>query len=166
MGCLWLTAISGCSRPPDLSTIGELPFEVRDRLEIARNPISKPAARMTLVCTSRSELLLVLMTRIPAPRQLLRLHDTDDASLLVGGPGRELPVKAKLVATGKFDVVASQALSISEARQLATLYGVASPSAVSFMNFQETGIFLRGSVPGEAVNSFSERCWSTNGRAP
>lgn len=166
MGCLWLIGLAGCSQAADLNAINGLRLNIRDQLEIARNPPSKPAGQLTLVCTPDSELLLVLVARVPGPRYVLDLHDTDQVSLLTDRRGREFRIKAELVAMGKLDVLATEGLSPAEARQLQSLYGVAPPSKVSFMGFHETGIYLRGSVSGTAIDAFSKRCWSTKPPSP
>lgn len=176
IGFLWIVLSIGqvhATEPP-WRGVKEMPFVVRNDLELARQPQGKTLASLYLVCSQTNELHLILSTRLPAPRWSIRRGRDDDVSLFVGGINHEIKLVMDLVEKGPDitwlesalsregegapDTLVTTTIGSDEISTIATWFGDAPPEKVSVVGYSETGVYMAGRTAGPAVTKFSASC--------
>lgn len=175
VGTVGLLLCAGeCAAEPSWQHVKAVPVGVRDHLEIAREAQGKTPASLYFVCSQNAEQLLVLLTRLPAPRWSLAKGRDDNVSLFVGSIDRQLRVVMQLVSKGQDvtgleavpsrdgdgepDTLVTTPLDADDIATISSWFGDAPPSNVSVVGYAETGVFMAGTVAGPAISEFSSSC--------
>lgn len=158
-----------------------VPFEISSGVELARHAAGKRPAKLSLVCSVRSSLHLLLRTRLPFPEGYRpdRFGRDDDVAIFVGaGIERQLPIVVDVVATGRNrikkledflfgidepDTIITPPLSAVQAAKLEGWFGTVPPTRVSVAGMWETAVFMVGTRAGDAIRTLREGCAATPG---
>lgn len=177
--CLSAVAFFGFGLPPisanaaadlDWRAARNVPYEIREGIEIARNRVGKPLASLSLICTSEGTTHLLLLTRLPGEdgfRRSMPGRD-DDVAIFVGeGISNRMPIVVDVVALSDSDAaedadrvetIITLALSREAVTTLADWFGPGPPSKVSVAGIDETGVFMVGTRDGRAIRDFADAC--------
>jgi hypothetical protein len=169
-----------CSGPLEVRSAADLdwraarnvPYQIRDGLELARNRADKAFASLSLICSSEGETHLLLLTRLPGQEGFRRDAPgrDDEVSLFVEGISHMMPIVVDVVAigesntpetSGKLDTIVTPPLPRDAMVTLSDWFGHSPPTKVSVVGIDETGVFMVGTRDGLAVQDFDETCASS-----
>lgn len=140
----------------DWGDTGIKTFEVKDNLELASNRALWNPDSLQLVCTSKGDVRLVLLTKLPIPSEFFIARD--DATIFVGATEHKLIIKeVDRIRWKDADTMFTRSLLASELESLIDWLGSSPPRRISFMT-QETSTVLVGRVKGSEVRAISDSC--------
>ncbi|WP_199091328.1 hypothetical protein [Bosea sp. ASV33] len=169
-------AIYAWSPDLDWRTAEEIPFVLRDGVELARHSAARTPASLSLICGVDGGLHLLLRTRLPIPAEFRRNMPgrVENVSVIIGdGMTQQLQVAVDIVATasgsgwwferlvgGKpLDTMVTSRLPPEKVTMLESWFGSSRPpSRVAVMGILETGSFMVGTRTGEAIGTLRSNC--------
>jgi hypothetical protein len=170
------TASSGYSWERPWDAARGLPFKVRSGIEIARKTGHGEPASLSMICSEGGQQHFILVTRLPFPRIMEReiKLGREKAYIYVGDINQKTSIVFELTnvgrlastwgnyfgitETGEPDSAFSDPPTALQIDELSAWFGTSAPMKVSVLGVQETGVYMRGLVPGSAIRDFVADC--------
>lgn len=152
-----LCALPWTGDPRVALTDWSAPYGINSYIELAARVAPWKRSALGLGCGSDHQLRLVLRSRLPGPRWVLRPGSKDKATIFIRDIAHSLEVPITLTATGAVDTLVTEPLSSPTIRSLATFFGSAAPQRVDVVTM-ETGTFMRGRANSAAILQMVSAC--------
>lgn len=136
------------------------PQGAKSYLELAARVAPWKRSALGLSCGSDHQLRLVLRSRLPGPRSVLKQGSTGTATIFIRDIAHKITVPLTLTTTGVIDTLVSERLSPPLLQSMATLFGSTVPQSVDVMTM-ETGTFMRGRADNVAIQKMVLACAPT-----